>query len=72
MPGARVSFATIGSPASAAAVTASGESFLSRSFSAGVAGASLPFLRAEAEAGAGLIGLDLKLPRLLAEWREEN
>jgi hypothetical protein len=38
LPGARVSFAVIGSPASSVAVTASGESFLSRFFCSGVAG----------------------------------
>ncbi len=41
LPGARVSFAEIGSPASSVAVTASGESFLRRSFCSGVAGASM-------------------------------
>ena len=40
LPGARVSLATIGSPASVAAVTASGASLPSAAFSAGVAGAS--------------------------------
>ena len=40
-PGARVSFAVIGSPASSVAVTASGESFLSRFFCSGVAAASM-------------------------------
>ena len=42
-PGARVSFAVIGSPASSVAVTASGESFLSRFFCSGVAAASMGY-----------------------------
>ena len=41
LPGARVSFAVIASPASSVAVTASGESFLSEFFCSGVAGASI-------------------------------
>ena len=41
LPGARVSLAVIGSPASVAAVTASGDSFPSRAFCAGVAAASM-------------------------------
>ena len=40
LPGARVSFEMIGSPASSVALTASGESFASRAFCAGVAAAS--------------------------------
>jgi hypothetical protein len=39
-PGARVSLAVTGSPASVVAETDSGESFWSRAFSSGVAGAS--------------------------------
>ena len=41
LPGARVSRAVIGSPASSGAVTASGDSFASRAFCAGVAGVSI-------------------------------
>jgi hypothetical protein len=41
LPGARVSLLVIGSPASVAAVTASGESFSSLAFCSGVAGASM-------------------------------
>jgi hypothetical protein len=41
LPGAAVSFATIGSPASVVAVTASGDSFPSAALSSGVAGASI-------------------------------
>ena len=41
LPGARVSLAVIGSPASVDALTASGESFASRAFCSGVAGASM-------------------------------
>ena len=41
LPGAVVSLAVIGSPASSVAVTASGESFASRAFCSGVAGASM-------------------------------
>ena len=40
LPGARVSLPVMGSPASTAVLTASGESFLRRSFCSGVAGAS--------------------------------
>ena len=40
LPGARVSLAVIGSPASSVAVTWSGDSFSSTAFCAGVAGAS--------------------------------
>ena len=40
LPGAAVSFAVIGSPASVVAVTCSGESFASTAFSSRVAGAS--------------------------------
>src|ERR1700740_1586067 len=40
LPGARVSFAVIGSPASSVAVTDSGEGFLAMFFCSGVAGAS--------------------------------
>ena len=47
LPGARVSFAVIGSPASSVAVTASGESFLRRSFCSGVAGASMDVIRCQ-------------------------
>ena len=41
LPGAVVSFAVIGSPASSVAVTASGESLPSAAFSSRVAGASI-------------------------------
>ena len=41
LPGARVSLLEIGSPASVAAATASGESFSSLAFCSGVAGASM-------------------------------
>ena len=41
LPGARVSLATIGSPASSDSLTASGESFCSLAFCSGVAGASM-------------------------------
>ena len=41
LPGARVSFAVIGSPARSASLTLSGASFSSFAFSAGVAGASM-------------------------------
>ena len=40
LPGACYSYAVIGSPASSVAVTASGDSFASAAFCAGVAGAS--------------------------------
>ena len=41
MPGALVSVAVIGSPASSVAVTCSGDSLPSTAFSSGVAGASI-------------------------------
>ena len=41
LPGALVSLAMIGSPASCDAVTASGDSFASLAFCSGVAGASM-------------------------------
>ena len=41
LPGARVSLAVIGSPASFDAVTVSGDSFASLAFCSGVAGASI-------------------------------
>ena len=41
LPGALVSLAVIGSPASSVAVTAAGVSFLNAAFWAGVAGASM-------------------------------
>ena len=41
LPGARVSFWTIGSPASSDALTASGDSLASCAFCSGVAGASM-------------------------------
>ena len=41
LPGARVSLATIGSPAIVSALTASGESFSKRAFCSGVAAASM-------------------------------
>ena len=41
LPGARVSLAVIGSPASVDAATSSGDSSASRAFCSGVAGASM-------------------------------
>ena len=41
LPGARVSFAVIGSPASVDSLTASGASFCKRDFCSGVAAASM-------------------------------
>ena len=41
LPGAVVSLAVIGSPASVCSYTSEGESFFSRAFCAGVAGASI-------------------------------
>ena len=41
LPGARVSLASMGSPARLSSFTASGESFESRAFSSGVAAASM-------------------------------
>jgi len=48
-PGARVSFAVIGSPASVASLTASGESFSSLAFSSGVDAASISRIKRRAK-----------------------
>src|SRR5262252_6617199 len=53
LPGARLNLAVIGSPASFVSLTASGDSFCSRAFWSGVAGASFQAGAASYDTGHG-------------------